>query len=201
MNKIISLVMVLLLLVSCGSARKLQQNKSEIHVDSTATVKNVEVNVEKVVDTTRTEHGKITITEIEFYPTTCVDDVEGEKPDTNKVKPGTTPKATPAADIELSNVGKVKGNVKSIKQTVIETDVEDKGESKESSESNETENVANVSRNEETAQKVQEPTADPYRWRYIFYILLIGVAVLLYLKRVPILNWIKKILSGILKNP
>ena len=81
----------------------------------------------------------------------------------------------------------------------IESDVEEKGESKESSESNETENAATLTKTTESTDKQQEPTPDPYRWRYIFFIALLGVAVLLYLKRIPIVNWIRKILSGILK--
>ena len=64
---------------------------------------------------------------------------------------------------------------------------------------NETENAATVTKTTESTDKNQEPTPDPYRWRYIFFIALLGVALLLYLKRTPIVNWIRKILSGILK--
>lgn len=158
------------------------------------------------MDTTRTEHGKVTITEIEFYPPTTIEQPQGElaKDSGKKVadepkptEPQSTPK--PTASVDLDNIGKVQGVVKSIKQTVIETDVEQKGESKESSESKESENATTVLKNETNTEKQQETPPDPYRWRYIFYIALIGVVALLYLKRVPIINWIKKILSGILK--
>lgn len=205
MKKVLALVLGLVLLVSCSATRKATKAK-ESQLDSTAVVKEVTEQTEKVVDTTRTEHGKVTITEIEFYPPTTIEQPQGELAKDSGKKVADEPKPTesqptpkPTASVDLDNIGKVQGVVKSIKQTVIETDVEQKGESKESSESKESENAATVLKNETNTEKQQEPTPDPYRWRYIFYIALIGMAVLLYLKRVPIINWIKKILSGILK--
>lgn len=213
MKKVLAFVLGLVLLASCSATRKAAKAK-ESQLDSMAVVKEVTEQTEKVMDTTRTEHGKVTITEIEFYPPTTIEQPQGEldrpkKKDKSKDsgkkvadepkpnEPQPTPK--PTASVDLDNIGKVQGVVKSIKQTVIETDVEQKGENKESSESKESENAATVLKNETNTEKQQEPSPDPYRWRYIFYIALISVAVLLYLKRVPIINWIKKILSGILK--
>jgi hypothetical protein len=205
MKKVLALVLGLVLLASCSATRKATKAK-ESQLDSTAVVKEVTEQTEKVVDTTRTEHGKVTITEIEFYPPTTIEQPQGKLAKDSGKKVADEPKPTepqptpkPTASVDLDNIGKVQGVVKSIKQTVIETDVEQKGESKESSESKESENAATVLKNETNTEKQQEPTPDPYRWRYIFYIALIGVAALLYLKRVPIINWIKKILSGILK--
>lgn len=205
MKKVLALVLGLVLLASCSATRKATKAK-ESQLDSTAVVKEVTEQTEKVVDTTRTEHGKVTITEIEFYPPTTIEQSQGEiakdsgKKVADKPKPNEPqPNPKPTANVDLNNIGKVQGVVKSIKQTVIETDVEQKGEYKESSESKESENAATVLKNETNTEKQQEPPPDPYRWRYIFCIALIGVAVLLYLKRVPIINWIKKILSGILK--
>lgn len=201
MKKIIALVWVLALLVSCGTARKIQQTKQEVRIDSTTIEKEANAKTDKFVDTTRTQYGKVTITEIDFYPPLPdkANDV-GAAVDNGK-RIDTASRETPPypANADLHNVGNIKGAVKSIKQTVIESNVEEKGESKESSESTETENSANVGRNETDVQESQEPTPDPYRWRYIFYLSLIAVAVLLYLKRTPIINWIKKILAGIRK--
>lgn len=205
MKKGLALVLGIVLLVSCNVTRKATKTK-EMQLDSVIVAKEVTEKTEKFVDTTRTESGKVTITEIEFYPPPTIKQPQGKlaKDSGKKVvdepkqtEPQPTPK--PTASVDLDNIGKVQGVVKSIKQTVIETDVEQKGENKESSESKESENAATVLKNETNTEKQQKPTPDPYRWRYIFYIALIGVAVLLYLKRVPIINWIKKILSGILK--
>lgn len=189
MKKIVSLVLGLLLLVSCGTARKLHKNESEVLIDSTQIVKEKGLKSEVVVDTNRTEHGKITITEIEFHTPAGADESQVDLTITEAM----------VADVELSNVGTVKGVVKSIKQTVIEADVESKGASRESRESSENESALNVSIVETTTDEHQEPTPDPYRWRYIFYMSLVIVAALLYLKRIPIVNWIRKILSGIVK--
>lgn len=208
MKKIITFIALLVLLASCGATKKAIKT-TETQLDSLTVAKAVSEQTEKVVDTTRTEHGKVTITEIEFFPP----EIEQPQPEPDKPKKKDKPKDSDTrvadepkktqppttASVDLSNVGKVQGAVKSIKQTVIESDVEEKGESKESSESNETESAATVTKATESTDKQQEPTPDPYRWRYIFFIALLGVAVLLYLKRTPIVNWIRKILSGILK--
>ena len=209
MKKIITFIALLVLLASCGATKKAIKT-TETQLDSLTVAKAVSKQTEKVVDTTRTEHGKVTITEIEFFPPTEIEQPQPEpdkpkkkdKPKDSDNKVSDEPKKTQpptTASVDLANVGKVQGAVKSIKQTVIESDIEEKGESKESNESNETESAATVTKATESTDKQQEPTPDPYRWRYIFFIALLGVAVLLYLKRTPIVNWIRKILSGILK--
>ena len=203
MKKIITFIALLVMLASCGATKKAIKT-TETQLDSLTVAKVVSEQTEKVVDTTRTEHGKVTITEIEFFPPTEIEQPQPEpdKPKDSDNKVADEPKKTPpttTASVDLANVGKVQGAVKSIKQTVIESDVEEKGKSEESSESNETESAATVTKTTESTDKNQEPTPDPYRWRYIFFIALLGVALLLYLKRTPIVNWIRKILSGILK--
>lgn len=203
MKKIITFIALLVMLASCGATKKAIKT-TETQLDSLTVAKAVSEQTEKVVDTTRTEHGKVTITEIEFFPPTEIEQPQPEpdKPKDSDNKVADEPKKTQpttTASVDLANVGKVQGAVKSIKQTVIESDVEEKGKSEESSESNETESAATVTKTTESTDKNQEPTPDPYRWRYIFFIALLGVALLLYLKRTPIVNWIRKILSGILK--
>ncbi len=203
MKKIITFIALLVMLASCGATKKAIKT-TETHLDSLTVAKVVSEQTEKVVDTTRTEHGKVTITEIEFFSPTEIEQPQPEpdKPKDSDNKVADEPKKTQpttTASVDLANVGKVQGAVKSIKQTVIESDVEEKGKSEESSESNETKSAATVTKTTESTDKNQEPTPDPYRWRYIFFIALLGVALLLYLKRTPIVNWIRKILSGILK--
>ena len=203
MKKIITFIALLVMLASCGATKKAIKT-TETQLDSLTVAKVVNEQTEKVVDTTRTEHGKVTITEIEFFPPTEIEQPQPEpdKPKDSDNKVADEPKKTQpttTASVDLANVGKVQGAVKSIKQTVIESDVEEKGKSEESSESNETESAATVTKTTESTDKNQEPTPDPYRWRYIFFIALLSVALLLYLKRTPIVNWIRKILSGILK--
>lgn len=196
-------IALLVVLASCGATKK-SIKTTETHIDSLTFAKVVSEHTKRMVDTTRTEHGKVTITEIEFFQPTEIEQPQQEhnKPKdsdskaANKLKK-TQPTTTTSAD--LSNVGKVQGAVKSIKQIVIESNVEENGKSKESSESNENESASTVIKTAESTDKNQEPTPDPYRWRYIFFIALLGVALLLYLKRTQIVNLIRKILSTILK--
>ena len=203
MKKIITFIALLVMLASCGATKKAAKTNYAT-LDSLKVERVSSEQTNKIVDTTRTEQGKITITEIEFFPPTEIEQPQPKptKPKDSDNKVADEPKKTQpttTASVDLANVGKVQGAVKSIKQTVIESDVEEKGKSEESSESNETESAATVTKTTESTDKNQEPTPDPYRWRYIFFIALLGVALLLYLKRTPIVNWIRKILSGILK--
>ena len=108
MKRLFFFIVVALMLASCASTRKIQETTASVSVDSTSVKETARHESEKVVDTTRTEHGKVVITEIIF-----------------------------------------------------------------------------------------DTAPDPKRWRYYFYLAAVGVVVLLYLKRVPIINWIKRILSGL----
>ena len=197
------LIALLVVLASCGATKKAIKT-TETHIDSLTFAKVVSGQTKRMVDTTHTEHGKVTITEIEFFQPTEIKQPQQEhnKPkdsDSNILNKLKKTRPTTTASVDLSNVGKVQGAVKSIKQTVIESDVEEKGKSEESSESNENESAATVTKTTESTHKNQEPTPDPYRWRYIFFIALLGVALLLYLKRTPIVNWIRNIISVFLK--
>ena len=200
-NRII-FIALLAFLASCGATKKVIKT-TETHIDSLTFAKVVSEQTKRMVDTTHTEHGKVTITEIEFFQPTEIEQPQQEhnKPKDSDRNIANELKKTqpPTTSIDLENVGKVHGAVKSIKQTVIESDIEEKGKSEESSESNEKESAATVTKTTESTDKNQEPTPDPYRWRYIFFIALFGVALLLYLKRTPIVNWIRKILYVILK--
>lgn len=186
MKRFVAMVAVFALLVSCGTTRKVKKSRQTSYADSMAVQEVEKKELSKFIDTTRSEHGKITITEIMFEHPVPLDSAmqkSGVCPKANK------PKAT------LENVGKFTG-VKSIKQTVIESNVEEKGESRENEKQEQCKSEANAIREDSDIQIKEVPAPDPYRWRYAFYISLLFVAVLLYLKRASILNWIKKILAG-----
>lgn len=170
-------------MVSCASTRKSVQTSctTDTSIDK---VDSQTMKTEKAIDTTKTEDGKITITEIEFFP--------------NVNKSDTIKSAINVGGLNIANVGSIKNAaIKSIKQTTIEKKSEQKGKSNESSESEKIQSTIVATKSNQTSQIQTSPAPDPYRWRYIFYILvLVGIA-MLYLKRVPFLNWIKKILAGI----
>lgn len=201
MKKILLPLVFAFFMISCASTRKSVQH-SCTNVTNTESSENSNQKTEKVVDTTKTESGKITITEIEFYPPT--DNCETQDKDTvnniatNGDSKADKPKATNVGDIHLPNVGSIQNAaIKSIKQTTIESNLEQKGESKETNENDTSKSEAVISKTSQSSVEETTPAPDPYRWRYIFYILLVVSIWLLYLKRVPILNWIKTILSGI----
>lgn len=161
----------------------------------------VKTNIEKVVDTTRTEHGKVVITEIVFDTTPSV--VPDECKTTPNAPPGSQEsgnennKTRPTASINIHGVGQMSGNIKLIRQTVIEDEKQVKGKSKESEKQEESKCNSNAMLIEENKHRAEAPAPDPYRWRYAFYLVIAGGIALLYLKRVPILNWIKRILAGL----
>ena len=90
--------------------------------------------------------------------------------------------------------------VRSIKQQVIESIQERKGESREGEESEESKQLASVRSESSRVSKVLAPAPDPYRWRYIFYLALIGCGVVLYAKRVPVIGWLRRMLAGLIKR-
>lgn len=187
--KNIFIFILCMLMVACASTKKSTQNIKET-ANVLAQVDESHSAAEKFIDTTKTESGKITITEIEFYPPNA-----NEPPQGNKESPKST---SNVSGLSLPNVGNIgNASIKSIKQTTIEKRSEQKGKSNESSESEKIQSAVIATKSNQTSQIQTSPAPDPYRWRYIFFILvLVGIA-MLYLKRVPFLNWIKKILSGI----
>ena len=197
MKRVFFFIVVALMLASCASTRKIQESTASVSVDSTSVKETARHESEKVVDTTRTEHGKVVIFDTAPATSPATDKPDARaSPDTSASdKPATT--QTPAATVNIPGFGQVSGNIKSIRQTVIESDNETKGESKESEKQEESKCNANVSVAEENNQRVEQPAPDPKRWRYYFYLAAVGVVVLLYLKRVPIINWTKRILSGL----
>jgi len=190
-------ILIILLAVSitaCGTPKKALQS---LHETLSSTIEKTEfesINISKQIDTTRVEKGKVTITEIEFFPPSATDEPQTSVADSIQ----NTLLALSKSHVIVDNVGKIfNAAVKSIKQTTIEQEIEEKGESSEST-SNEVVREENIEINNEIKSKSEtKPAPDPYRWRYIFYIMLLILAVFLYFKRTPILNKIKAIFSKI----
>lgn len=200
MKRVFFFIALALMLASCASTRKVQEATTTVSVESASVQETTKQETETVVDTTRTEHGKVVITEIIFdtTPNPATSPDARASPDTVRDNPEPAPTRTPpTASVNIPGFGQVSGNIKSIRQTVIESENKTNGESKESRKQEESKCNANVSVAEETNNRVEQPAPDPKRWRYIFYIVAVGAVALLYLKRVPILNWIKRILSGL----
>ena len=185
MKKTIFALIASLVIASCSTSRKAARDKTEHVIDSTGTTIARNERTNTFVDTTRTQTGEIVITEIEFF-TPDMEDAD------SSMRPS-------VADVELPGIGRVKGSVKRIKQTQVKQQDERRGQSGESSVSDESKSNAAVKRRDTDEHKESTPVADPFRWRYIAFIIAVIVAAvfLLYLKRQPLRNAIRNFITRI----
>lgn len=194
MKRTIFFFILALLMASCATHRKNQETTT--HIETLSTVKEESKNeTEKVVDTTKTERGKIVITEI-FFDTTPTDSGEDARasPDNNRVE---AKKPNHPARVTLTGVGEVNGNIKAIRQTIIEAEREAKAQISESGKQMDSKSNANAMDAVTTSKTEVQPMPVKSLWRFFPYVLGFAAVVLLYLKRMPIVNWIKIILSGL----
>lgn len=171
-------------LVASCSLKKKSVDTSVVKVDSTAVTATSRAKVERFVDTTITTTGRVVVTEVEFATDSAAGAIES-------ITFG-------ASGIEVAGI--TGRPVRSIRQQVFESVQERKGESHEREDSEESKQSASVQREVSRVSKVIAPAPDPYRWRYIFYLALIGCGVVLYAKRVPVIGWLRRILSGLIKR-
>lgn len=179
-----AVIMLAVTLVASCSLKKKSVDTSVVKVDSTAVTATSRAKVERLVDTTITTTGRVVVTEVEFATDSATGAIES-------ITFG-------ASGIEVAGI--TGRPVRSIKQQVFESIQERKGESQESREGEESKQSASVQRESSRASKVLAPAPDPYRWRYIFYLALIGCGVALYVKRVPVIGWLRRMLVGLIKR-
>lgn len=180
--KCIAIMLAVALVASC-SLKKKSVEASVVKVDSTAVAVSSKAKVERLVDTTITTTGRVVVTEVEFATDSAAGTI-------GSVVFG-------ASGVEVAGI--TGRPIRSIKQQVTESVQERKGESQESEEGEESKQSAYVRSESSRASKVLAPAPDPYRWRYIFYLALIGCGVVLYVKRTPVIGWLRRILSGLIK--
>lgn len=178
---IIAALAVLLMVMSCGTTKKMARKTEKARVDSVAEkVARVE-DVAKMVDTTRNEREQIIITEITFF-----------SPDTTA--------GTPPPKITIDGMGKVTGggNIKAIKQTTISKVKEEKGESKETAKTETNKDNATIHKQQEQTHVAKE-SKNPVIWSYVIAASIIAVLVLLLRFRKPIFTWLRNILAALRK--
>lgn len=187
MRKILLMLACTLSLVSCSVLKKSSQTSESKYKASDVSESNSSKH-ESIIDTTVTDKGEITIIKIEFFPPSeNTENVDRSQPSN-------------ATGVDLTNIGNFdNAAIKSIEQTTIKREMEQRGESKESSSTDAVKQEAAVSNFEKTAKAEQEPVISPFKWKLGPYIALAGLLILLLLNRAPILNWLKKILSSIRK--
>lgn len=181
--KRVAIMLAIALVASC-SLKKKSVEVSGVKVDSTAVTATSKAKVERFVDTTTTTTGRVVVTEVEFAADSTAGAIEsitfGE------------------SGVEVSGV--TGRPIRSIRQQVFESIQERKGESQEREEGEESKQSASVRSESSHVSKVLAPAPDPHRWRYIFYLALIGCGVVLYAKRTPVIGWLRRILAGLIKR-
>lgn len=181
--KRVAIMLAVALVASC-SLKKKSVDTSVVKIDSTAVTATSKAKVERFVDTTTTTTGRVVVTEVEFSTDSIAGTIESI--------------VFGASGVEVAGI--TGRPVRSIRQQVFESIHERKGESQEREEGEESKQSASVRSESSRVSKVVAPAPDPYRWRYIFYLALIGCGVVLYAKRTPVIGWLRRMLAGLIKR-
>lgn len=182
MKHLIIIMWVALALMSCASSKK-ATSKAEASqsTDSIATSESVAKNSFFDFDTTFTKDVGITITEVEFYPPTSNNaDAMQEQCKSNA---NARQKKHPSH-----------GNIKRLKQTIIGASVKSEGHTKQGDTL--AVNKNNVVKRKQDTTTIKEHTSERRTFHWWYYVVIVGIVALLYLARMPILNAIRKILTG-----
>lgn len=171
------------LLAGCSTPRKLAGSTKETAKTEEKRDETAAAEFRRTVDSTKTEGVEVTYTKIEFFP---------PEPDTLPVKQSTTktggpsnpvadtPKNRPKEPKEKQPPDTGRQAIKSIETFTVKQKAEATGVTQEEqkTETTKTEEV-NTDTDKET-DITEKPAADPYRWRYIFGILiLLAVGIIL----------------------
>ena len=177
MKHLIIIMWVALALMSCASSKKATSKAEKLHsVDSIAMSESVVRKSLFDFDTTFTKDVSITITEIEYFP------------------PGDDESKCNANAMQMQNKKPLRGGIRRIKQTSIGANVKGEGHTK----IGDTLNVLKqqFQKRKEDKSNIKEQTATKRTFHWWYYVVLLGVIALLYITRAPILNFIRKILTG-----
>ena len=173
-----------LILSACASSKKASTlEKTESSVDSVVVSENLVKNTFFDIDTSKVKEWGFTITEIEYFP-----------PDSDANAMQMQCKCNAFAFNNKPPSG-VTGSIKKWKQTKFGSKVEQKGKTKQAEYSDSEKQAMQNRRNDTTINKEQIRTSVRVNWFVVSAIF--AAILLLYLKRVPILNAIRKILSSI----
>ena len=176
--------------IGCSTPRKLAGSTKETAKTEEKRNETTAAEFRRTVDNTKTEGVEVTYTKIEFFP---------PKPDTRQAKPATmqaggpsnpvadTPKNRPKEPKEKQppDTGR-QGAIKSIETFTVKQKAEATGVTQEEqkTETTKTEEV-NTDTDKET-DITEKPAADPYRWRYIFGILVLLAVAFFFLRKTKV---------------
>ena len=183
-------LLLAVLLSGCSTPRKLAGSTKETAKTEEKRDETITAEFRRTVDSTKTEGVEITYTKIEFFP---------PEPDTLPTKQGTTKTggpSNPVADTPKNRPKEPKekqppdtgkqGAIKSIETFTVKQNTEATGVTQEEqkTETTKTEEV-NTDTDKET-DVTEQPAADPYRWRYIFGILVLLAVAFFFLRKTKV---------------
>lgn len=183
-------LLLAVLLSGCSTPRKLAGSTKETAKTEEKRDETTAAEIRRTVDSTKTEGVEVTYTKIEFFP---------PEPDTLPTKQGTTKTGGPSKTVadtpknrpkepkekQPPDTGK-QGAIKSIETFTVKQNTEATGVTQEEqkTETTKTEEV-NTDTDKET-DVTEQPAADPYRWRYIFGILVLLVVGIILLRKTKV---------------
>ena len=183
MMRVIAFLLVIIALLSCSSKKKSITTSLVIDTSSQQREERFDFT-DRFVDAAKVKYTSSIVTEIEFY-----------KADSSL---GNIERLFIDGSINLSGIRGA--SIKSIKQIKIDEHSKSNGTSRERKRSSETKQALSTRREHAHQRSQVSVYTAPYKWRYIFYILLIALAHILYLVRMPIINWIRIVLCGLIKR-
>lgn len=183
-------LLLAVLLFGCSTPQKLAGSTKETAKTEEKRDETTAAEFRRTVDSTKTEGVEVTYTKIEFFP---------PEPDTRQTKPDAmqaggpsnpdadTPKNRPKEPKEKQppDTGR-QGAIKSIETFTVKQKAEATGVTQEEqkTETTKTEEV-NTDTDKET-DITEKPAADPYRWRYIFGILVLLAVAFCFLRKTKV---------------
>lgn len=190
MKKYLLFLLLVFTFLGCSSTKKMSEHSMSLQNQSSKNEKS-DSNFFTRIDTTKTSEYEFTYTKIEFY-----NPAGNGKEFKSKEEAAPNEEGLNVDEVDpVPSVSKKppNGAIKSIEQLSVKKKDEAKGQT-EASASIKSENEQSDTTNEDVAGKVEEtPVPDPKRWKYIFYLALLGVSVFIYIKRTPIFKGIKKL--------
>lgn len=188
---IVAIALLLTVLLSgCSTPRKLAGSTKETVKTEEKRNEATAAEFRRTVENTKIEGVEVTYTKIEFFPPEP--DTLPAKQDTTKTgspfKPvADTPKNRPKEPKEKRppDTGR-QGAIKSIETFTVKQNAEAAGVTQEEQKTETTKaEEVNTDANTET-DITEEPAADPYRWRYIFGILLLLAVAFFFLRKTKV---------------
>ena len=184
-------LLLAVLLFSCSTPRKLAGSAKETAKTEEKRDETTAAEFRRIVDSTKTEGVEVTYTKIEFFPPES-DTLPANK-DTTKAGGQTKPVANTQKNRPKEPKEKQppderskQGAIKSIETYTVKQKTEATGVTHEEQK---TETAKTEEVNTDTDKKTyitEKPAADPYRWRYIFGILVLLAVAFFFLRKTKV---------------